>query len=759
SLEITHPEAEPRGILLINGIAKVQNRMFLISNSWDNNTNQSTYVLYFSDNGSDWNIGDTLFTGNNYYEFIPSNNDSLYFIDNNNRMLHSSADGINIFDFPTTGLDLGTQLGDRKSISVDTSGSNLFYKCENNSTFYKFNFGAKTWEATMNGITPGAAGLAGIYSFGNTSFATAFYLGTNSSLSITLFSSSDGGANWSPVTNNGGLAYPIFDYGVYRIGNGRLIAADVYKNLYYSDNEGQNWTMVNTIMAGSYYNITQLNNGSLFALKSNCGIITSSDNGSTWTLKNGDLSAFQGNLFFTKQIAGKQSTMYLTNQQSPFEGKLDLYKSSNSGTNWTLVSTAPDSTNKTLLCFNGNYPLFSFQSDNGNGTYQFSTDGGTSWTDITSAINTAGINKVKGFCGDGDTLFVAGQNGSNNILLYWSTDGGANFAPIVNGLSNKTSLLIANEYSGGDLPNFPIMSFGAGGNNPILATRDDNNQSMYKFFKLNSTKDGWEAVSNNGINVPNGNLSPRFLKQQDGVWYFCTDLGVYASSDACATWKLVWDNQGFQSGMQNIAFLAKNNYIYVGTRGAGIWRAQVSAPSITTNAVSNTSSNSTTSGGSAVSDGGIALNTKGLCWGLNSNPTIADDTLDFGSVSIDFSGLIENLTSNTTYHVRAFAINPLGTTYGNDVQFTTDVNIGIKTADNSNMLVFPNPTNNQLYLLMNNTGSVEISFINTNGQVVLNTTQEGNAISLDVASLKAGVYMLQTKSNNKIETTRILITK
>jgi hypothetical protein len=62
-----------------------------------------------------------------------------------------------------------------------------------------------------------------------------------------------------------------------------------------------------------------------------------------------------------------------------------------------------------------------------------------------------------------------------------------------------------------------------------------------------------------------------------------------------------------------------------------------------------------------------------LCWSTSSNPTINDNAVSYGSGTGEFSGYIENLQSGTTYHLRAWAVNPTGISYGEDYIFETPV--------------------------------------------------------------------------------------
>lgn len=78
-----------------------------------------------------------------------------------------------------------------------------------------------------------------------------------------------------------------------------------------------------------------------------------------------------------------------------------------------------------------------------------------------------------------------------------------------------------------------------------------------------------------------------------------------------------------------------------------------------------------TCGGNVISDGGSEVTERGVCWATTINPTTNDSHLNNGTGTGEFSINITGLTANTTYHVRAYAMNSKGTAYGNDVTFKT----------------------------------------------------------------------------------------
>ena len=92
---------------------------------------------------------------------------------------------------------------------------------------------------------------------------------------------------------------------------------------------------------------------------------------------------------------------------------------------------------------------------------------------------------------------------------------------------------------------------------------------------------------------------------------------------------------------------------------------------LTTTAVSAITTTTAASGGTISDDGGSPVTARGLCFGLNANPTISDTHTTNGADKGTFSSSLSGLTPSTLYHVRAYATNGAGTAYGNDVSFTT----------------------------------------------------------------------------------------
>ncbi len=79
---------------------------------------------------------------------------------------------------------------------------------------------------------------------------------------------------------------------------------------------------------------------------------------------------------------------------------------------------------------------------------------------------------------------------------------------------------------------------------------------------------------------------------------------------------------------------------------------------------------------------------KGIVWSGSLNPTLYDNKISYGTGYNVFKAVIQNLSSNTNYHVRAYATYSFGTFYSNDLSFTTlneTVKIGNQEWSTSNL--------------------------------------------------------------------------
>ena len=94
-------------------------------------------------------------------------------------------------------------------------------------------------------------------------------------------------------------------------------------------------------------------------------------------------------------------------------------------------------------------------------------------------------------------------------------------------------------------------------------------------------------------------------------------------------------------------------------------------PTVTTTAASSVTANSAVTGGNVISDGGVPVTQRGICYNTTGNPTMADNVIASGSGTGSFSVNMTGLSGGTTYYVKAYAINAVDTSYGSTINFTT----------------------------------------------------------------------------------------
>jgi uncharacterized protein (TIGR02145 family) len=94
-------------------------------------------------------------------------------------------------------------------------------------------------------------------------------------------------------------------------------------------------------------------------------------------------------------------------------------------------------------------------------------------------------------------------------------------------------------------------------------------------------------------------------------------------------------------------------------------------PVVTTLNVSAITQTTASSGGNVTDDGGADVTMRGICWATSQNPTTGSSKTSDASGTGSFTSYMTGLTPGTTYYVRAYAINSVGTSYGNEVSFSS----------------------------------------------------------------------------------------
>ncbi|MHC1775293.1 MAG: FISUMP domain-containing protein [Lentimicrobium sp.] len=182
---------------------------------------------------------------------------------------------------------------------------------------------------------------------------------------------------------------------------------------------------------------------------------------------------------------------------------------------------------------------------------------------------------------------------------------------------------------------------------------------------MTSAKSGGNITSNGGANVT----------ERGVCWSTTTGPTISDSHTSNGT--------GIGTFVSNLTGLAPNTLYYArayATNSAGTaygneitftTLSYLILPTITTTEVTNVLSNTATTGGNVISDGGGAVTFRGVCWSTSPNPVISGNHTTDGSGTGEFTSNLTGLTPGTLYYVRAYAVNSVGIVYGNEFSFTT----------------------------------------------------------------------------------------
>jgi hypothetical protein len=198
--------------------------------------------------------------------------------------------------------------------------------------------------------------------------------------------------------------------------------------------------------------------------------------------------------------------------------------------------------------------------------------------------------------------------------------------------------------------------------NPVLATLTTTGATNIAITTASSggniTSDGGAAVTVRGVCWSTSqNPTTANSKTTDG-----SGTGIFTSSITGLTAGTTYYVRAYATNSVGTAY---------GTQVSFATLTSAVLATLTTTAATNIATTTATSGGNITSDGGAAVTVRGVCWSTSQNPTTANSKTTDGSGTGSFPSSITSLTPGTTYYVRAYATNSVGTAYGTQVSFAT----------------------------------------------------------------------------------------
>jgi len=192
---------------------------------------------------------------------------------------------------------------------------------------------------------------------------------------------------------------------------------------------------------------------------------------------------------------------------------------------------------------------------------------------------------------------------------------------------------------------------------PTVVTGDVTNRTATTAdCSGNVTADGGAAVTARGVCWSTSeNPSTSDSMTTDG-----TGVGTYTSNITGLSPKTTYYVRAYATNSEGTAY---------GKQKTFTTKAQM--PSVTTGDVSNISTTTADCSGNVTADGGAAVTARGVCWSTSQNPTTSDSKTTDGTGVGTYTSNITGLSLNTTYYVRAYATNSVGTAYGVQRTFKT----------------------------------------------------------------------------------------
>lgn len=168
-------------------------------------------------------------------------------------------------------------------------------------------------------------------------------------------------------------------------------------------------------------------------------------------------------------------------------------------------------------------------------------------------------------------------------------------------------------------------------------------------------------------------------------------------------------------------------------------------PSVITTTVTGLTNTSVNLSGEVTEVGGAPLTQKGFCLSFNPLPTIDDLLVSNSESTAIYTNTLTDLPEATTYYVRAFATNAMGTSYGDQMSFTTLSTAALPQMQLVGLELYPNPVNS--ILTIKATELLKLAtIISADGKIVGNFDLTDGTIQADISYLVSGVYVIEVES-------------
>jgi gliding motility-associated-like protein len=264
---------------------------------------------------------------------------------------------------------------------------------------------------------------------------------------------------------------------------------------------------------------------------------------------------------------------------------------------------------------------------------------------------------------------VINQNPATSVVNSGTTDGSYGFYVRFNNLAVNASDDFTWYYAAGTIADIDDII------EDVAQASGAVNNITYTSAVFNSTSQN--AVNGYYVVVPQGSPAPTEAQIQAGTTYGSVTPVAHGSSAMPANVEVPFPISGLTPNTTYELYFVTRDAVpaYSTIYHTSFTTLAYTVPNVTTTTTASAiTANSASSGGTVGSDGGQAVTERGICWSTTANPTIANSRTTDGSGLGTFTSAMAGLNAGTTYYVRAYATNSVGTGYGPQVTFTTVAN-------------------------------------------------------------------------------------
>ena len=321
----------------------------------------------------------------------------------------------NMFGYASDGSDNSGQSWYDMAITVNPNDATEIYIGGVN--VWKSNDAGLTWLIVSHWVHPSSIG----YTHADIHFLEAFgktvYCGSDGG----VFRTNNYGGDWSDITT--GIQIMQF----YRLGNStqdyNMVIGGAQDN---GTNQLKNGSWKHVLGAdGMEALVDYTTDQIMFGCIQGGAIRKTMDGGSNWSSVTGTITEYGA--WVTPYV------MHPTDHNTLFAGYQNVWKTTDGGINWALISTWGSATIKSLAVApsNPDYIYAANYSD-----IYMTSDGGSNWSNVTTGLPSNAITYIAVHPDDPQTLWVTLSGFSSGNKVYKSTNGGSSWTNISGSLPN-----------------------------------------------------------------------------------------------------------------------------------------------------------------------------------------------------------------------------------------------------------------------------------------------------------------------------------